>query len=169
MNNNLQLVGNSNQDLSDYAKNASTQMPLDNIVDTAKNNINQSVTPNNISVAQQQLGNTNYNDLCQKFVEQMTMGRTGVYPSAIHAWNALASKAYAGLGGIKEGDVIYFAPNASNRGWGHTGIYKGNNQFISATDNGVQVNDLNNWQQTTGQQVLGFVPRESIGGQNATQ
>ena len=41
--------------------------------------------------------------------------------------------------------LVWFVPNAGNKSAGHVGIYIGNGQFISATDNGVQIYDLTYW------------------------
>ena len=101
-------------------------------------------------------GNTNYNGWCQSFVEQVT-GSDQKFPSASDAWDKQSNKVN-GLTGIKTGDAIYFAPDSSNDFSGHTGIYLGNDQFISATDNGVQQMPLSSWQKLTGQQVLGYIP-----------
>lgn len=118
---------------------------------------------NDILNAYNYLGSQAYDDYCQAFVEQALYGHQGVYPSAIAAWNQQQDKAVQGTQGMSPGDTVYFSPNQGNGGNGHTGIYMGNNEFISATDNGVQTNDLNNWQKMTGQQLLGYVPQ----GQNA--
>ena len=55
-------------------------------------------------------------------------------------------------------DLVYFSPNASNEGYGHTGVYSGNGQMISATDNGVKQSNLGDWLKQTGQKILGYVP-----------
>lgn len=117
--------------------------------------------PDDLTKATALIGNQNYDDYCQQFVEQMAYGKSGIYPNAVSAWNdnAQNGNAVGGMDGIKQGDLMYFAPDDSNSYAGHAGIYMGNNQFISATNNGVQTNDLNDWQQSTGQQLLGFVPR----------
>jgi hypothetical protein len=96
-----------------------------------------------------------YDGLCEAYAEQQKHGVTGIYPSAIAAWNQSKDKVQ-GLEGIQPGDQIFFAPDKSNSGFGHTGIYQGDGKFTSATYNGVQTNDLNNWQQSTGQQLLGY-------------
>lgn len=112
----------------------------------------------NISSAQQYLGSQKFDDLCQAFVEQATYGHQGVYPSAIAAWNSQNNRV-RGMQGIQPGDLVYFDADSSNNGFGHAGIYMGNNQFISATNNGVQQRDLDQWQKATGQQLLGYVPQ----------
>jgi hypothetical protein len=118
----------------------------------------------NLDVANSYYGSQAYDDYCQKFVEQATYGHSNIYDSAIAAWNAQRQNAVAGsINGAKPGDLVYFSPNEGNKYFGHTGIYMGNNQFISATDNGVQYQDLNKWQKSTGQSLLGYVPA----GQNA--
>ena len=124
------------------------------------NGVKLQTTPADVRNAESQLGSSDFNGWCQAFVEESTMGKRGTYPSAIDAWVKQQDKARPGLAGIMPGDPIYFSPNKSNRGFGHTGIYMGNGQFISATDNGVQENSLNDWQNMTGQQVLGYIPIE---------
>ncbi len=113
---------------------------------------------NNISNASQYLGSSAFDDLCQAFVEQATYGHQGVYPSAISAWNSQNTKVQ-GSKGISPGDLVYFGADSSNNGFGHAGIYTGNNQFISATNSGVGYNDLDKWQQNTGQRLLGYIPQ----------
>lgn len=111
-----------------------------------------------LNAASQYLGTQDYRNYCEAFVEQITQGKTGMYPSAISAWVNQQKTAVQGLQGIQPGDTVYFSANKSNGGYGHTGIYIGNNQFISATYNGVKTEDLTKWQQSTGQQLLGYVP-----------
>ena len=116
-----------------------------------------------LNTASQYLGTNDYNNYCEAFVEQSVYGKTGMYPSAIDAWVAQQKQAVQGSQGIQPGDTVYFSANKGNGGYGHTGIYIGNNQFISATYNGVQTNDLSKWQQSTGQQLLGYVPTGQSG------
>lgn len=117
----------------------------------------QSKAPDDVFLASKDTGNHKYDGWCQAFVEHATLGKTGVFPSAIDAWQAQQDKAVSGLNGIKAGDPIYFSPNQSNDGYGHTGIYAGDNKFISATDNGIKTIDLKEWSKATGQQVLGYL------------
>lgn len=100
-----------------------------------------------------------FNGLCQAFVEHATLGHTGVFPTAIDAWNQQQNKAVPGLQNIKPGDPIYFSANQSNNNDGHTGIYLGDNKFISATNNGIKTNDIGKWVTDTGQSVLGYLKR----------
>lgn len=122
----------------------------------------------NIGSAASYIGSKAFDDLCQAFVEQATYGHQGIYPSAISAWNSQNNKV-SGTSGIQPGDLVYFDADKSNGGLGHTGIYTGSNQFISATNNGVQSNDLDKWQKGTGQQLLGYIPQghsaQSLGAQ----
>ena len=111
-----------------------------------------------LQTASQYLGTNDFNNYCEAFVEQVTQGKTGIYPSAIQAWISQQKNAVPGTNGIQPGDTIYFSPNQSNNGYGHTGIYIGNGQFISATYNGVKTANLSSWQQSTGQQILGYIP-----------
>ena len=127
-----------------------------------------STTPKDIQVAESKdlpinpnTQNTDYKNWCQAFVEQVT-GSGWKGGTAFEAWQNQQNKAVQGTAGIKPGDVIYFTPTADNQA-GHTGIYEGKNKFISATDNGVEVLDLKDWQKSTGQKILGYVP---VGGRN---
>lgn len=99
---------------------------------------------------------TAYKGLCQAFVEA-TIGSGWKGGSAIQAWQNQQDKAVPSLNGIKPGDPIYFAADRSNGGYGHTGIYMGNGNFLSATDNGIQNLPLNDWIKATDQHILGYL------------
>lgn len=113
-----------------------------------------------LSTAGGQLDGHDWSGLCEKYAEQMTYGHSNMYPSAVAAWNSNVTNgnATAGTAGIKTGDLVYFAGDNTNGGYGHAGIYEGNGNFKSATYNGVQTNNLNTWIQNTGQKLLGYVP-----------
>jgi hypothetical protein len=119
--------------------------------------------PKNAMAALSDQGDQSFNQFCQKFVEQATLGHSGVYPSAIAAWNAQQDKAKPGFDGIQPGDLVYFGADQSNQNAGHTGIYTGNGNFVSATDNGVKQVPLSNWLQSTGQRYLGYIPASAVG------
>jgi hypothetical protein len=106
------------------------------------------------------IGNQAYDDLCEKFAEEAVYGHSNMYANAITAWMQQANHGVIGpsLSGIQPGDLVYFSPNEGNGYNGHAGIYQGNGQFLSATDNGVQLNDIGRWAKSTGQQILGYVP-----------
>jgi hypothetical protein len=118
-----------------------------------------------ITAAQQDIGQQNWDNLCEAFVEQVTGGQTGKYDSAVDAWVAQQSKGSTDFQNMKPGDVIYFSPNAGNNYYGHTGIYEGNGMMISATPNGVSETSVMQWLQGTGQQLLGYVPQKGDGAQ----
>lgn len=115
-------------------------------------------TPAAVDTAQKRTAATAYNGLCEKFVEQASYGKSGIFPSAIAAWTGQQDKAIAGINGIKPGDAVYFNADSSNGGFGHTGIYLGEGKMLSATYNGLQESDLGSWQKQTGQKILGYVP-----------
>lgn len=120
--------------------------------------IQNGADPLALALAKKQLGEKQYIGYCESFVEGVTgSGWRGA--SATDAWNrqASAGKTVDGLNGVQPGDAVYFSD--PNQPYGHTGVYAGNNQFISATDNGIQQNDINNWVGATGQKVLGYVPK----------
>jgi len=113
--------------------------------------------PLTLALAQQLLGKKDYIGYCEQFVENMA-GITQKQPTAIAAWNN-AQNRVQGSQGLQPGDLVYFSANDTNNKMGHTGIYAGNNQFISATNNGIHQDDLNNWQTATGQKLLGYIPQ----------
>lgn len=124
--------------------------------------------PDNITEARQHLGSTDFNGLCERFVEKTTLGKSGVYPSAKDAWeNYYAEgKGTTDLEKARPGDIIFFQPDVSNDGYGHTGVLSGNGSFLSATDDGVQEMSLTDWQNMTKQQIQGIVPLSAIRGSN---
>src|SRR2546423_9668002 len=66
------------------------------------NNItsNFSFDPANVNAAQSKLGNQDDDGLCQKFVEEATYGKSGIFPSAIDAWNTYTENGQAQPGDI---------------------------------------------------------------------
>lgn len=122
--------------------------------------IKNGANPSVLERARQYLGDKAYIGLCQAFVERATKGQEGIYASAIDAWNKQSNKAQTNMGNVQPGDAVYFAPDGSNAGYGHTGVYVGNNQFISATYGGIKQFDLNDWTRMTGQHLLGFIPSD---------
>lgn len=127
--------------------------------------------PRDLEIARQYLGTSKFIGYCQSFVRQVTGGKT-TGASAIQAWNNAPTK-IQGTQGLQAGDLVYFSPNASNRGYGHTGIYEGNGNFISATNNGIKSTGLTDWMKSTGQKLLGYVPAVEralgLGGQQGSQ
>lgn len=115
-------------------------------------------TPQDVMQAQQDTGSQADNGECERFVEKEVYGKTGLFPSASAAADYYAQNGQlkSGLDGARPGDLVYFQdPNQPD---GHVGILSDNKgNFISATYNGVQTNNLNDWMQQTGQQILGHV------------
>lgn len=128
--------------------------------------------PRDLDIARSYMGAKAFIGYCQAFVNRVTGGKTSG-ASAIQAWNNAPQKVQGTTQGMQPGDLVYFSPNSSNRGYGHTGIYAGNNQFISATDNGVKQTGLFDWMKETGQKLLGYVPAVEralgFGGQQSPQ
>lgn len=117
--------------------------------------------PTDVSQAQDKSGNQDFNGECEQFVEQMTTGKSGIFPTAADAWDYYAKSGQAQpLSQAKPGDLIYFSPDSTNNNQGHTGIIADTNgNFVSATYNGVQTNNLKDWVNLTGQTPLGIVPQ----------
>lgn len=111
--------------------------------------------PGILGQAFQSLGGNQFIGMCEAFVEQMTKGKQGLFPSAIAAWNG--QKHQSGTSGMKAGDTVYFDADAGNGYNGHTGIYEGNGNFLSATNNGIREYNINDWENMTGQKLLGYV------------
>lgn len=104
--------------------------------------------------AKSQLGKKEYENYCQLFARTAS-GQESQGPSAIAAWNNQKDKGLPGIVGAQPGNLVYF-----NGGqYGHAGVYSGDNKFISATPWGVQENNINDWEQKTGQQLLGNLPQ----------
>lgn len=121
----------------------------------------QQTSPQDVTAAQKELGSTADNGECQRFVEKAVYGKTGIFPSATDAasYYQQNGQMQTDFKNMKPGSLIYF--NDPNQPDGHVGIYEGNGKMVSATYNGVQEDDVNNWLQATGQKPIGFV---SIGG-----
>lgn len=103
-------------------------------------------------------GSNDYAGLCQKYAELQTYGKAGIFPTAAAAFSAYSQTGKTkDVKDAKPGNLVYFKPAASNQYAGHVGIYLGNNQMQSATDNGVKVSDISDWQKVTGQVIAGFV------------
>lgn len=116
-----------------------------------------SQTPQDVLQAQGQMGSQDENGECQQFVEQMTTGHSGIFPSATAAANYYQQNGQMKpISQAKPGDMIYFSDPSQPDG--HVGIISDTNgDFVSATYNGVQTNNLQSWLNETGQQVLGVV------------
>jgi len=126
------------------------------VAQATENALVAGASPLVLALAQKMLGKKEYIGYCQRFVQKM--GGTTSGGSAIQAWQNAQNKVQ-GTQGIQLGDLVYLSANQSNKGFGHAGVYAGNNQFVSATDKGITQNDLNKWSQSTGQKILGYVPQ----------
>ena len=112
--------------------------------------------PKVLNKAKSMLGNQDFIGLCEKFVEQVT-GMPQKFASAFADWQANKNKAIP-LSQAKPGDKIFFAPDASNSGYGHTGVITGPDSMISATSSGVKKSSISKWVSEVGQKVLGVIP-----------
>lgn len=121
--------------------------------------IQNGADPGMLGQAAQWLGKNAFVGLCEKFVEQVTKGKTGLFPTAISAWDKQQHQ--SGLNGVKTGDAVYFGADPSNGNAGHAGVYTTNGNFISATNNGIQEYNIQNWEKATGQKLLGYVSQDS--------
>lgn len=141
---------------------ASQQTPHSEAIKTATNiAVQAGADPAALVNAKHDLGVKDFIGLCERFVEQVSKGATGMFASAKDAFNQQKQQGQAqtDFSKMKPGDAIYFAADASNGGYGHTGIYSGNGKFISATNNGVQEHPIDQWSKSTGQKPVGFVPQ----------
>ncbi len=108
-----------------------------------------------LATAQASVGDEDYNGLCEKFAEQVSYGKTGMFPTANDAWNHYAQNGQArpDVENAPMGSLLYFA----NGGAGHVAITDGKGNITGATDNGVKTLPLQEWVKSTGQKILGFV------------
>ena len=91
-----------------------------------------------ISWARSRLGRQEWNNLCERFVEE-AYGARNVFPTAADAGRALAThRGRDAWQNAPVGAPLYFVADATNGYNGHAGIYLGNGRMISATPNGVQ-------------------------------
>ena len=143
-----------------YFSGLDTQPTQTNAPESYFSGLNSSSNTQDVKLASSDLGDQSYDDYCQEFVDNVlgTPAQNRA-TTAANAWSNYqqSGQATPGTSGIQPGDIVYFAPDQSNGYDGHTGIYTGNNSFISATYNGVQNNNLDKWQKSTGQQILGYV------------
>lgn len=126
-------------------------------------NVSLTGEPQDVTNAAQYLGGgQNFSGWCEKFAE----GVAGEGPQGDTAADAFQNQLQEGkavadpsLSGAKAGDLVYFNPDSSNENDGHVGVLTDNGKtFISATYNGVQAYNLNDWEKSTGQSISGFVP-----------
>lgn len=113
----------------------------------------------NLTRASRDTGDQSYNNYCEKFTEEATYGKSGLFPIAAAAWNHYVSngQAYGNADKAPAGALIYFAPDQSNFGDGHVGIADGQGGFVSATSAGVKNMSIDDWKKLTGQKPLGYV------------
>jgi|tagenome__1003787_1003787.scaffolds.fasta_scaffold20989793_6 cell wall-associated NlpC family hydrolase len=116
-------------------------------------------TAKNVDRAQRLIRSVEFNGLCQTFVDLVTYGRAGKFPAPVHAWSGYTEQgiAHSGIEGMEPGDLVFFAADDSNRNLAHVGVYVGADQYVSVTDRCVEQCSLADWQERTGQQLLGYV------------
>lgn len=150
-----QLVGGQNQSPQEKVRSY-----FENLTGTKMPSVGQTVDDSALEKAQADTGDQSYNNLCEKFVETNTYGKSGLYPSAKDAWNNYIQAGKQVGGNIYQapkGALIYFAPDRSNNDYGHAGIADGQGNFVSATSTGVKTLPIQKWIETTGQRPLGYV------------
>lgn len=119
-------------------------------------------TPSDVQTADSQMGQHDLTGLCEQAVEQWS-GLPKMGTTAGNAWDNWVSKgkAYSGLQGVQPGDLLYFQPNGSNQGSGHAALFagydnQGNPLMVSATDNGVEKDNVTTWSSKIAP-LLGYV------------
>lgn len=114
--------------------------------------------PEVLDKAKKYLDSQDFIGLCERYVEKVTKGVTGLYSSAIDAFNKQKDQVRTDFQNMPAGSQIFYAPDQSNQGYGHTAIALGNGRQIGAQNNGVKESDIAQWQKATGQQILGYLP-----------
>ncbi len=100
-----------------------------------------------------------YDGLCEKWAEKQVYGKTGIFPSAMAAFNANAQA--GNITSSKDppkGAQVFFNSDESNGNFGHTGVSLGGGKFESATYNGIKVFSIPDWEKNTGQVYIGATP-----------
>lgn len=140
------------------------QDPLDLYL---KNNQSHALLPDDVVKAKQNEGHQDYNGYCEAFAEKVT-GQPKMGGSAAEAWNNYVKKhqAFGDIQNAPAGSLIYFAPDASNEGYGHVAIADGQGNITGATYKGVATHTIADWVKQTGQKPLGFVMPGKFGGSN---
>lgn len=88
--------------------------------------------------ARSMLGRQDWNNLCQRFIEE-AYGTRNVFPSAAAAGRALPlHRGRESWRDAPPGALLYFTGDATNDYNGHAGLYLGDGRMISATPRGVQ-------------------------------
>jgi hypothetical protein len=91
-----------------------------------------------ISWARKLLGRQDWNNWCERFVEE-AYGTKNVFPTAADAGRALVtSRGKNAWRDAPVGSLLYFAADETNEFNGHAAIYAGNGKMISATPSGVK-------------------------------
>jgi hypothetical protein len=109
-----------------------------------------------VAWARSMLGRQDWNQLCQKFVEE-AYGRTGIYPTAAAAAKDLVK--YRGRDSLRHapvGALLYFGADESNDFNGHAAIYLGAGRMISARPDGVREESVHS--QANLERFLGWGP-----------
>lgn len=128
-----------------------------------------------LAYAQSKVGSTAYRRLnsagrvvmtfCQRLSREASRGLVNG-GSATEAWNGAVARGIAQTDRnlLQPGDIVYVTSNTPNgRKYGHTGIYAGGGQFISALSRGVYPMALfGGWVPTKGQ-FRGFVRPSGVG------
>jgi cell wall-associated NlpC family hydrolase len=92
-----------------------------------------------VAWAKSMLGRQDWNNLCERFVEE-AYGARGAFPDAISAARQLVThKGSSSLRAAPVGALLYFAADETNDGRGHAAIYLGKGEMISARPDGVKV------------------------------
>lgn len=137
-------------------QNASSQNPLINA-------LNQLLGGNNSTQGQigKATATSNYAGYCLQWVDDQ-QGNKNRQPTAYADYQANQAAGNIQTQGIPPaGARVYFAPNSTNGNMGHVGISDGGGSFTSATDNGIQTFNINDWDQYAGQQYIGFSTAKS--------
>lgn len=113
--------------------------------------LNAGVPSTILDRARAQMGSQDYNNLCEKFVENL-QGKSGMFASALDA--AKSGDLSQDWKSIQPGDEVYFDGAQENGGYGHVGIYSGAGNIVSATSHGVKELPINAFNAP----VLGFKP-----------
>lgn len=156
----MQLASQFEDDQGDQSDpSQSTQ----NFLQLYKNQSAKATGSNPYGPAPSGMSQSQWNGMCEAWLEQQEYGHTGVFPSAIAAANhyATSGQLKSGLQGAKPGDMLFFGANSGNGNDGHAAKFlgydqQGNPMMQSATYNGVQNSNVANWNSSVAP-LLGYV------------
>lgn len=121
------------------------------------------IAPNSTAgkVGQAISSDTSWANLCEAYAEKSIYGKTGIFPTAIAAFQANAQNGNISTStkDIPKGSQIFWSADQSNGQNGHTMVANGNSTYRSPlSDGSIKDFTLQDWAKYSGQKYLGYAP-----------